>query len=102
MKKIISLVLAIVIVFSITVVSFATVAKYRGDVNLDGNVTSADARKVLVAYVNNENWTMDQTTSGDMNKDAKITPIDARRILQVAVGELPLEEITDEIGWGDL
>lgn len=102
MKKIISLVLAIAIVLSVTVVSFAATAKYRGDVNGDNKVTAIDAYEVLKAYVNEEKWDMNQTINGDMNKDGNITPIDARKILQVSVGELPLEEISDNIGWGDL
>ncbi len=102
MKKIVALVLAVVIAFSVAVVSFAAAKKYRGDVNGDGDVTAIDARRVLQAYVNGERFDFDQTTMADMNKDGNVTAIDARLILQVAVGERAKEEIKDSIGWGDL
>lgn len=112
MKKIISLVLVAVMVFSLSVVAFA--AKL-GDVNEDGSVTAADALYVLQAAAGIKTLTAAQQKKADYNKDGKVSAIDARKILQVVAGLIPEEEMStstppsvgeddgdDSISWDDI
>lgn len=112
MKKVISLVLVAVMVFSLSVVAFA--AKL-GDVNGDGSVTASDALYVLQAAAELRTLTAEQKKKADYNKDGKVTAIDARKILQVVAGLIPEEELTtstppsiggdggdDSISWDDI
>lgn len=57
-----------------------------GDVNLDGEVTAADARLALRAAVGLETLTDAQKTPADVDHDFDITAADARLILRAAVG----------------
>jgi hypothetical protein len=95
MKKIISLVLVAVMVFSLSVVAFA--AKL-GDVNEDGKVTAADALYVLQAAAELRTLTASQKARADYNKDGKVSAIDARKILQVVAGLIPEEEMSTSGG----
>ncbi len=112
MKKIISLVLVAVMVFSLSVVAFA--AKL-GDVNGDGKVTASDARLVLQAAAGSKTLTAEQQKKADCNKDGKVSAVDARKILQMVAGLIPEEELTtntppsigdgsgdDSISWDDI
>lgn len=112
MKKIISLFLVAVMVFSLSVVAFA--AKL-GDVNGDGKVTASDAVLVLQASAGIKTLTAEQKDRADYNKDGKVSAIDARKILQVVAGLISVEEMTtsdgpyigdgdsdDSISWDDL
>lgn len=93
MKKIVSVALAVVMVLSITVISFAA-KSYLGDVNGDGKVSSADALWTLKIAAGLEKGTAAQKKAADYNKDGSVTAIDARKILQVAAGLLEPEEMT--------
>ena len=57
-----------------------------GDVNGDGNVTSADARLTLRAAVGLEKLSITQSLAADADRDDHIRSSDARLILRVAVG----------------
>ncbi len=70
-------------------------AKYYGDVDADGSVTSADARLTLRAAVKLESLSEAQKKIADMNKDGNIEPTDARLILRTAV---KLESLTPFAG----
>ncbi len=113
MKKYVSIILAVVLAFSISVVAFA--ARYLGDANNDGKVTAIDARTVLRFAANPDEYTADDLKVCDVNGDGKISAYDARKVLQMAAGLLPCEEIKEdsgvnvgtgsndaEINWGDI
>lgn len=57
-----------------------------GDADMDGKVTSADARIVLRAAAKLITLTMEQEELADVDWDGKITANDARMILRVAAG----------------
>lgn len=57
-----------------------------GDVDGDGDVDAADARKALRAAAQLEGLTDKQTTAADVNNDGKVTAADAQAILQKASG----------------
>ena len=83
MKKVISIILAVVIVTSMfSVTAFAD--GLRGDVNHDGDITAVDARIILQVVVGLK--TADDTYYYDMNDDDAITASDARIILQIVAG----------------
>lgn len=88
MKKIISLLLAIVIVaMTFPVVAFAADA---GDVNDDGKVSAVDARLVLQVVAGLlEKSDLKNSNVADVNADNKISAVDARMILQVVAGLKP-------------
>ena len=54
----------------------------KGDINMDGKITAADARLALRASARIENITDEALEIGDMNNDKKITAADARLILR--------------------
>ncbi len=91
MKKIISVVLALVLICSAFCVT-AFASGRIGDANGDGKLSAVDARMVLqhVAGVK----TIEDTSNLDVSKDGKISAIDARIILQVVAGihEDPINE----------
>ena len=57
-----------------------------GDVDGDGDVDTADARKVLRAAVGLETLTDEQKKAADADGDGAITAADARKILRNSVG----------------
>lgn len=87
MKKYVSLILAICIMFISFTSSFASVF---GDMDCDNEITAADARKVLRASVALEELSDEEFYFADINGDGIITAADARLILRTSVG---LEEI---------
>ena len=91
MKKIIAIFLTVVLVLSISVISFA--AAKKGDVNSDGKVSAVDALYVLKHIVGTETLDKSQITRADMNNNGKLEATDARKILRVAAG---LEEVEEE------
>lgn len=55
-----------------------------GDVNLDGKVTTTDARLALRAASGLDTLTPQQALAADVNKNGKTDTSDARKILRVA------------------
>lgn len=82
MKRIFSLVLVIILAFSLSIIPQA---KVRGDVNGDGKVNSSDALEVLMYSVGKISR-IDPTA--DINGDGKINSSDALTILQISVGSI--------------
>lgn len=91
MKKLISLILVVVMAFSLSVVVFA--AKL-GDVNEDGKVSAQDALMVLQYAAGSRTLTAAQQKKADCNKDGKVSAVDARKILQMVAGLIPEEEMS--------
>ena len=56
-----------------------------GDVNLDGKISSMDARLLLSNVAGSVELTDIQKTVADINKDGKISAVDARKILNIVV-----------------
>lgn len=92
MKKIISIVLALVLICSVFCVN-AFAAGRIGDANGDGKLSALDARMILqhVAGVK----TIEDTSNLDINNDKKVSAVDARVILQVVAGIVE-DPITEE------
>lgn len=57
-----------------------------GDVNLDGKITSADARLALRKSAGLESLSENALLAADVNSDQKVTASDARKILRVSAG----------------
>lgn len=93
MKKIISIVLVVVLVFSMSGIS-AFAATLSGDVNADGKITAVDARKILQVVAELE--TAENTTLYDINADGKITAVDARYVLQIVAELIEHPEIAKQ------
>lgn len=110
MKKVISILLALICAFSFSITSFAalsaddavaavatakeafdTNAKTKFDVNNDGRITAADARATLLhsAGLSQKNI---NTAKMDTDIDGSVTAIDARTILRISAG---LESVQD-------
>lgn len=90
MKKIISVVLALVLICSAFCVT-AFASGRIGDANGDDNLSAVDARMILqhVAGVK----TIEDTSNLDISKDGKISAVDARIILQIVAGIIdPVKE----------
>ena len=66
--------------------SVETVEYRYGDVDTDGRITPADARKVLRFAIELETFTGLQRILSDADFDGGITPADARKVLRAAVG----------------
>lgn len=71
------------------------VKKYKGDVDLDGAVTSKDALEILVDSISGEESKLDLVFA-DMNGDEQANSADALMVLQTVVGQLELVEIDPE------
>ena len=98
MKKIISILLAVVLAFSCVVMACAEdelsweeikMGGKRGDVNADGKISAVDALMVLKNVAGSQDLAKTQTLRADMNQDSKVTAVDARWILQTAAGLTP-------------
>lgn len=100
MKKVISVLLAIIMAFSCVVVACAEdeisweeikMGGKRGDVNADGKISAVDALMVLKYVAGTQELTEKQMLRANMNKDTagNVSAIDARQILQVAAGLTP-------------
>ena len=92
MKKIISVLLALCMIFCFTSTAFA--ASVRGDVNGDGKTDSSDALLVL-QYAVGQKKTIDKTKA-DLNGDGLINSGDALIILQICVGMIFVAPATTE------
>lgn len=60
--------------------------KLKGDINLDGRVTAADARLVLRYSARLDTTNTNVKKYGDINSDGKITSADARLVLKISAG----------------
>lgn len=60
------------------------------DINIDGKVTTVDAKWVLQAVSGSRTLTPEQETAADVNGDGKITTVDAKWILQAVSGSRKL------------
>lgn len=98
MKKVISILLAVVLAFSCVVMACAEdelsweeikMGGKRGDINADGKITAVDALMVLKYVAGSEELSEMRVLRADMNKDSNVTAIDARWILQTAAGLTP-------------
>ena len=82
-RRIISLLLAAVLLFTCAVPAFA--AAKPGDIDGSGHITSDDARMVLRFAVKLEAPDTTQRTMSDIDEDGAITANDARCVLRMAV-----------------
>ena len=103
MKKIISVLLAVILAFSCVVIACAEdeipyeVIKWggvRGDVNADGKISAVDALMVLKYVAGTQELDNKGLHRANMTKDKKdgkdnVSAIDARWILQTAAGLTP-------------
>ena len=93
MRKVISIILAVVLTTSMLgVTAFAD--GLCGDVNNDGNITAVDARKILQVVAGLE--TAENTDVYDINGDGNISAVDARLILQFVAGLIEQFPIVEE------
>lgn len=90
MKKIISVILAVVLACSMLGV-IALAEGIKGDVNNDGAVSALDAREILQVVAGLK--TTEDIALYDVNGDGSISALDARDILQFVVG---LKDLSDE------
>lgn len=90
-KVIISLVLSIIVIFSLTV---SASAAYYGDVDGSGKVTASDARIILRVAAKMDTISDDKVIFADANRDGRITAADARTVLRMAAKLEDFVEIT--------
>lgn len=88
MKKLITLILAVLLLFCSTVNASALelLGMKKGDTDLDGKITSDDARTVLRCSVGLYIPSLLIRSLFDLNSDGKISSEDARLTLRLAVG----------------
>lgn len=103
MKKISALIIVLMLTFTLMVTaSAATVLK--GDVDMNGRITAADARTVLRAAARLDEITDTQKIIADVTGDSKVTASDARIILRRAaniekdLGTVEIEDATEDTG----
>ena len=58
----------------------------KGDVDGDGDITAADARKILRASAGLEELQGQNLANADADGDGKITAADARKVLRESAG----------------
>lgn len=80
-KKIIATMLAILVFCMLSITAFAA---ETGDVNGDGKITAADARKTLRHSAGLEILSEEMIAVADVDKSGKVTASDARKILRVS------------------
>ncbi len=99
MKRAFSLILCLLMLATIAPLRFQAVAAtpVAGDVNLDGEVGSDDARLALRASVKLETLSADQTKCADANRDGEVGSDDARLILRASVKLETLKPLTVEM-----
>ncbi len=88
MKKVLSVFLACVFMLSFVSAAFAA-APIKGDVDLNGSVTTADARMALRQAIGLENLSARQLQAARVTGKQDVTTADARVILRIAI------ELTD-------
>lgn len=98
LKKIISILLATVIMTSSVVMAFAKPIK-KGDTNGDGKVSAVDARNILMVVVGKKTIEDKEIIYYDVNGTGHVTAIDARMVLRMTAGledEIIVEDGKDE------
>ncbi len=98
LKKIISILLATVMMASSVIMAFAKPV-LKGDTNNDNKVTAVDARNILLVVVGKKTITKDEIIYYDINGTGLVTAIDARMALRTAAGleeEIIVEESTTD------
>lgn len=85
-KKVLSVFLVLISIFSLTAPAFAATSYELGDVDRDGKVTVNDARTVLRVAVGLEMISAEGKKLADADSDGSVTVADARTILRMAVG----------------
>ena len=90
-KSIICMIISILMIVSLSVVSFAA---YYGDVNDDNLITAADARTILRVAAKLDKLDDEKIYIADMNVDGKITASDARTVLRMSAKLENLQEVT--------
>lgn len=95
MKKFISLLLALVLMFTIVAVSFAT-DRGLGDANGDGNITALDARLALRISAKLETVDESVLKAADIDGNGNVTAVDARIILRFSTKLDFIENYTKE------
>lgn len=98
LKKIISILLATVIMTSSVVMAFAKPIK-KGDTNGDGKVSAVDARNILLVVAGMKTIEDKEIIYYDVNGTGLVTAIDARMVLRMTAGledEIIVEDGKDE------
>lgn len=85
MKRFVSVLLCMAMLFSCCAIFGSAAEIVYGDVDGDKKITAADARKVLRYSVNLENFTADQKKAADVDLSNKVDSADARLVLRGAV-----------------
>lgn len=94
MKKLLSVIIAVVIILTASLTVFAA-CDMLGDVDGNGKITAADARSVLRVAARLEVFSDEQAAVADVDNSGDITASDARVILRVAAGIEAFEEKND-------
>lgn len=84
MKKKILVLCTVMMCFLIAAVSWSASAVLLGDVDQNGRVTAADARRTLRVAANLDQFSPEEKAIADVDFNGSITAGDARRILRVA------------------
>lgn len=92
-KRVLTIVMAMIIVFSLAGISSAVEGK-MGDVDGNEQVTAADAAGILRAVVRLQNFTYTQEVLGDVDHSGEITAADASHLLRYIVH---LEEKAEKV-----
>lgn len=79
-------VMSVPTVFAATATPASTNRYIKGDVDLDGKVTSADSLKIQRYVCKKETFTAIQKYLADVNFDGKVTEADSEVVLQYSVG----------------
>ena len=96
MKKIISILLATVIMTSSVIMAFAKPI-LKGDTNGDGKVTAVDSRNILLVVSGKKTISDNEKVYYDVNGTGFVTAVDARMTLRMVAGleeEIIIEEST--------
>ena len=96
MKKIISILLATVIMTSSVIMAFAKPI-LKGDTNGDGKVTAVDSRNILLVVSGKKTISDSEKVYYDVNGTGFVTAVDARMTLRMVAGleeEIIIEEST--------
>ena len=95
-KKIISVVVVVVMLFSVMATSFTASAMIEkniayGDIDNEKGITTQDARKALMVAAGLEDLDEETFKCADINSDGAVTVFDARQILRSVAGLVSLE-----------